>query len=209
VSKAVIKHESKALITAINREHEKVEEAGRGMLAHALKCGHLLTEVKESLPHGQWTNWLDHNFVASERTAQLYMQLAHAATTEPSAITDLDSITAVRALIMRRRAPQQGEKLDPDSAGGKLFAAAGKALASTSGEIDGTATEIAPEGLPDRKWNTAVEHSDGLRRCMAEATQPGISSRAVAAALSEALVEARFVAVDLEQLAAAAARLIS
>ena len=65
----------KALTARINDEHRAVEEAARSAVEHAIRCGEMLQEVKESLPHGAFGPWLRENFAGSKRTAQTYMKL--------------------------------------------------------------------------------------------------------------------------------------
>ena len=45
-------------------------------MAHYRKAGELLLEAKEQVEHGEWTNWVSHNFSLSKRTAEIYMDLA-------------------------------------------------------------------------------------------------------------------------------------
>ncbi len=60
----------------INAEHLLARAAMQSALEHARRCGELLTEVKDRLPHGEFLPWLALNFEGSTRTAQLYMTLA-------------------------------------------------------------------------------------------------------------------------------------
>jgi ParB family chromosome partitioning protein len=55
---------------------KKLKAIGETALSKALECGRLLSEAKESLPHGQWLPWLADNFTFDERTAQRWMKLA-------------------------------------------------------------------------------------------------------------------------------------
>jgi hypothetical protein len=59
----------------INRLHGEIVEFGRVTLEKAFRIGQLLTEQKQSLPHGQFGNWIASNLPFSDRTARNYMRL--------------------------------------------------------------------------------------------------------------------------------------
>lgn len=59
-----------------NREHRLVIEAVGSMVEHATRAGDALIAAKVKVRHGDWLPWLADNFDASERTAQVYMQIA-------------------------------------------------------------------------------------------------------------------------------------
>jgi hypothetical protein len=59
----------------IRRHHDAVHAAARTAIEHALAAGRLLAEVKETLPHGAFEDWLAANCTFSSRTARRYMQL--------------------------------------------------------------------------------------------------------------------------------------
>ncbi|CAN5679521.1 hypothetical protein BH23GEM6_BH23GEM6_04420 [soil metagenome] len=65
-----------ALAARIVAEHQACEASARSALEHARNCGELLIEAKAKVPFGAWRGWLDENFPASERTAQLYVRIA-------------------------------------------------------------------------------------------------------------------------------------
>lgn len=65
-----------SLAQDIRREHEAASTAFTSAVEHAMRCGELLTQAKDDVPHGQWLGWLAANFPASERTARGYMTLA-------------------------------------------------------------------------------------------------------------------------------------
>ena len=62
------------LAAQINAAHERVRDAAKAGLAHALAAGRLLLEAKAIMPHGEWLPWLEANCTASIRTAQAYMR---------------------------------------------------------------------------------------------------------------------------------------
>ena len=65
-----------ALAAKIRTEHDAVCSAAETATEHAIRCGHLLSEGKEGLAHGQWLPWIQTHCALSERTAQAYMRLA-------------------------------------------------------------------------------------------------------------------------------------
>lgn len=65
----------KSNITEMNRLHLEIEQALRKSLSNAVQIGQHLEEVKESLPHGQFTGFIIDNLSFSVRTAQNYMKL--------------------------------------------------------------------------------------------------------------------------------------
>jgi len=68
--------ELKDISTEINTAHNKVVEACRASVGHAMKAGELLIQAKSMVAHGEWQNWLEDNCTVSERTAQVYMKLS-------------------------------------------------------------------------------------------------------------------------------------
>lgn len=88
------------LAAEINTLHAEVmghckgaEERIDAALTAAWHAGGLLQtakqQVRASMGHGVWSDWLKHNFAGSERTAQRYMQLAKTVT----AVTDLQGLS--------------------------------------------------------------------------------------------------------------------
>lgn len=64
------------IVAEINREHALAQKASEIAVEHGLRVGELLLQVKESLPHGEFGNWLAQNVTVSERQAQRYMRHA-------------------------------------------------------------------------------------------------------------------------------------
>ena len=65
-----------ALAEQINSEHRQCEESLRKTLNHAYRCGVLLLQAKENVPHGQWGKWLETNCIVGPRMSQNYMKIA-------------------------------------------------------------------------------------------------------------------------------------
>jgi hypothetical protein len=75
--KALSETELANRIKACVAEIKKAAPATQNALARAFEAGELLIQAqKEYGQHGLWKSWLNTNCELSERTAQLYMQLA-------------------------------------------------------------------------------------------------------------------------------------
>lgn len=64
------------LANEINAAHEKAKDAFKSSFEHAIHAGELLLLAKDKVEHGEWLPWLREHCTVSERTAQLYMQVA-------------------------------------------------------------------------------------------------------------------------------------
>src|SRR4051794_5014264 len=85
------------LRAAIELEHAHTLAAYGNAVAHAIRAGELLLEVKGLVGHGRWLPWLAENFPASVRTAQGYMRLARNPT-DAQRVAHLGIAEALRAL---------------------------------------------------------------------------------------------------------------
>ncbi len=68
----------------INAEHAKVEAAKRSGVKHAMECGRLLSEARETTAHGEWDAWVRAHCSFSMRTAQLYVRVHKHLVDDPS-----------------------------------------------------------------------------------------------------------------------------
>ncbi len=59
----------------LNFYHQQVQESLRNALLYAWKAGEILSQVRSSLPHGEWTPWLSANFQGTPQTARGYMRI--------------------------------------------------------------------------------------------------------------------------------------
>lgn len=64
------------LSKAINEEHELSQSLIEQGIAHALKSGELLLEVKSIIETGSFEEWVEKNCLFSVDTAQHHMKLA-------------------------------------------------------------------------------------------------------------------------------------
>lgn len=60
----------------IEAHHAAAHAAADKAIEHAKQAGVLLLEVKASLPHGEFTKWVDVHLTVSQRQAQRYMAAA-------------------------------------------------------------------------------------------------------------------------------------
>lgn len=61
----------------INALHNKINQAVRDAVRHAIRIGELLANKKEELNHGEFTPYISKNFAFGVRAAQKYMKLFH------------------------------------------------------------------------------------------------------------------------------------
>jgi len=77
--------------------HESTKAATRSSLEHAKEAGLKLIEAKSKVPRGKWLAWLK-NIGLSDRTAQLYVQVARLSPEETATVADLSLKAALKAL---------------------------------------------------------------------------------------------------------------
>lgn len=88
-----------SLASQISALHEECQQHYKRSLSIALKIGSLLLEAKSMVRHGEWLVWLGANCELSERTAQVYMQVAKkGATLEQIESADSADLTIESAL---------------------------------------------------------------------------------------------------------------
>jgi hypothetical protein len=85
------------LAAEIRKAHADVQEAAKTAAEHAIAAGHALIEAKGLLKHGEWLPWLREHCALAERTAQLYMKIAHSGL-ESAIVADLGLQGAAKVL---------------------------------------------------------------------------------------------------------------
>lgn len=60
----------------INEAHRIARKNAETAVNYAIRCGQLLEQAKDELPHGQFESWVQKHCEFSPRTARLYMQAA-------------------------------------------------------------------------------------------------------------------------------------
>lgn len=91
------------LASRINSEHDEVVKAVVHGADHAIRAGKLLLEAKIAVRHGDWSEWLATNCRVSERSAQLYMQLAREF---PQGLAGV-SLTAAIKMLEQLKSPEE------------------------------------------------------------------------------------------------------
>jgi hypothetical protein len=66
----------KTIIDQINVHHKNAMKQAKDAVESAKAAGELLLQVKATLPHGTWTDWLKTHVDVSDRQAQRYMAVA-------------------------------------------------------------------------------------------------------------------------------------
>jgi hypothetical protein len=111
-----------ALAKQINTDHAAIVAAAKTAVTRAISAGEALLVAKSAVPDGTWLRWLRANCTVSERTAQLYMQLAEhrlvleaAARDQSATIADQTLNGAIKMLQGRggRGAGAGGGRRDP------------------------------------------------------------------------------------------------
>jgi Protein of unknown function (DUF3102) len=91
------------LANRINSEHAEVVKAVIHGANHAIRAGQLLLQAKIAVRHGDWSEWLATNCRVSERSAQLYMQLAREF---PQGLAAGVSLTAAIKMLEQMKSPE-------------------------------------------------------------------------------------------------------
>jgi len=176
------------LAADIASEHRAVEQHSRDAVAHAIRCGELLTRAKAQVSHGEWAGWLEANFRASARTASAYMRL-HA---NRQRVADLTSVRqALEHLvdcdhdgeIQVDDDPATGEDEQAQQVGKMTVGAASKQLPRTSTPRDPTPTRSESQ---ERR----------LREKIRKRARMGDHERAIAPSAGVGVDEVRRIAKD-------------
>ena len=59
----------------LNQLYLEIVKDAQSLLTRVIEAGGILTELKASLPHGEFAPWVNDNLVFSMRTAQRYMKI--------------------------------------------------------------------------------------------------------------------------------------
>jgi len=87
-----------ALAKQINADHSAIVSAAKSIVTRAISAGEALIAAKAAVPDGTWLRWLKANCIVSERTAQLYMQLAENKLTLEATVRDQSATIADQTL---------------------------------------------------------------------------------------------------------------
>lgn len=190
-----------SLAQQINAEHDACQRVYQGALVHAYEAGRLLIEAKDSVEHGEWSGWLRENVACSERTAQVYMQLAAAPQLEEPQTSAVFSIAQALKTLSKPKAKEAPVDV----------AAALRGLATADDNLPGRVDEardrlradaaVIWSGQQQRKRQHAGSYLDVAVASIGEASADGLSPFSVCELLREAAIAARRGAVALEELA--------
>ena len=85
------------LAAKANEENRLAIESARVFVAHAIRCGTLLTDAWTRIPAGEWKRWRDDNLDFSTATANFYMRAAMHA--DHLALSGADTYAEVREAL--------------------------------------------------------------------------------------------------------------
>ncbi len=100
------------LAPRINAEHRACEAAAATAVEHAIRCGELLLEAKQSKKHGGWMSWLADNFEGSQDLANKYMRVARNSERVMNLARDGRSISLRGALDELKTADREKRELE-------------------------------------------------------------------------------------------------
>ena len=63
-------------VAELNERHRAIENAPQRLVEDVIELGNLLIAIKATIGHGRWGMWIREHLKFSERTAQLYIQIA-------------------------------------------------------------------------------------------------------------------------------------
>jgi hypothetical protein len=155
------------LAQQIASAHADALAAARTTVEHARRCGQLLLRVKDRLPHGQFTPWIERECPFGQRTAQGYMRVVRNWEQLQETLEGEEPPTiagALQALAEPREAKAQpAALLDPEihPLAATLFPII------TPGELAELATSIARRGLQEPIVRYEGKVLDGRRRLLA------------------------------------------
>lgn len=102
---------SSALATEIRQLHAGIMRSLRKTVGDAIRAGELLSQAKESLPHGQFLSWIREETGLEERTARRYMGI-YRHRTKTVSVSDLTEAYRIVAEI-ETDDRQQSRRADP------------------------------------------------------------------------------------------------
>lgn len=70
-------------VREINRLHQELCKDAETALEKAVRIGGMLNEIRPTVPHGEWNDWLGERFSFTHKTACKYMKAAEAVKINP------------------------------------------------------------------------------------------------------------------------------
>jgi Protein of unknown function (DUF3102) len=179
------------LAAKIRNAFQEMTKVMRTAVRIGLDAGDALNAAKQQVPDGEWGRWLKNNCYLSQRTVQVYMQLANhrdEVETKLAEIPDL-SLRVARKLIAKPAPQKSGENPDEDPA---------PATPKTKNSISPRELEAAQAHIAELE--AAREHDRGLVAELKDGKALKAENDALRAALkkiSTLLSEARALAAHL------------
>jgi hypothetical protein len=136
----------------------EIRRLGNRVTEDIVAIGEHLIAAKKLAGHGHWHSWLEREFGWKDRTAQRYMTVARALTSNPSGLTDLD--TSLEALY-RLASPKTPPEVIQD------VAALGRKIT-----IDDVAQATCAHKVPQVKDPTPPQINTGRRRAIPPPAAP-------------------------------------
>lgn len=109
------------IITQINSHHQLAIKQAKDAVTNAKAAGLLLLQVKASMPHGKWTDWLKANVEVSDRQAQRYMAAAQGKTVPLRELAGKSDTVSVLKKPNRSTGVWKNEKWQPEAGCMYLF----------------------------------------------------------------------------------------
>ena len=98
----------KNITQQLNELHLEIEQSSKATILKAIEAGELLNQVKDSLKHGEFTDWVKMNVTFDIRTAQRYMKAFN-----KRHLLKNDTVSSLRELIEepKKEVESSGDKL--------------------------------------------------------------------------------------------------
>jgi hypothetical protein len=103
-----------ALAEKANKAHRHAQGAARRRVKHGLEAGRLLLEAKETVGHGNFTQWVEENFEGTPRHARRYMTLATAVEQNRIDPDEVSSLANAERLLREQDAEQTPGEYEPE-----------------------------------------------------------------------------------------------
>jgi len=94
--------EASSLLDQLTHSHGLFESSLRSSVEHAVRCGEILEQLKNSIPPGQWTSWATDNLPFSVRAAYRYMKVATVVKSSCDRLANDDTFSIADALAVAK-----------------------------------------------------------------------------------------------------------
>jgi hypothetical protein len=142
-------------IAPIVAEHQAAQDAARSAVLHAIRCGELLIEAKDSMPHGQFGAFC-RQLPFAERTARAYMQLARLDDEKRQRVANMPMRDALQLIRSAEDAAALAEAAEKAAARGIKKDAS--FILPSAGHIDKFAEVVRDLKIPSERQADAARH---------------------------------------------------